>query len=315
MKEDWMAFKVEDTASVNKFFIVKKEGGQVTLERKENGKWLVNGRYPARPDLINLLLLTFRKNEVKYPAGEKARETIIRNIATKGIKCEIFQNGERTKIWYIGQETPDHTGTFMILADPETDEKYEDAYVTWIPGFEGFLTTRFVVDENDWRDRNVISLSPPQIKRIQMEYVNYPDSNYTVEVINKNSFKVSDRKGNLLPVADTIAIKQYLAYFLNLEASIFLTGKVNREADSVKKTPYFATLTVEDIQNRKQVVKFFKKPPEKGKEELYGMVMKDDPDNAYVLFNNDQDFAIVQFFVFGKVMQTTRYFLPSGKRF
>ena len=315
MQEEMMAFKVEDTASVNKFIIVKKEGGEVVLERNENGTWLVNGKYAARMDLVNLLLQTFRKNEVKYPAGEKARETIIRNIATKGIKCEIFQNGERSKIWYIGQETPDHTGTFMILADPETDEKYEDAFVTWIPGFEGFLTTRFVVDVNDWRDRNVISLSPPQIKKISMDYVNHPDSSYSVEVVGKNSFKVITKSGSLLPSADTLAIKQYLAYFLNLEASIFLTGKVNREADSVKKTPYFATLTVEDIRNRKQVVKFFKKPPEKGKEELYGMVMKDDPDNAYILFNNDQDFAIVQFYVFGKVMQTTRYFSPKGRKF
>ena len=308
LADDMLAFKVNDTASVNKFFIASKEGGKVTLERKENGIWMVNGRFRARKDLVNLLLMTFKRTEVKYPAGQKARETIIRNIATKGIKCEIFQNGERTKIWYIGQETPDHTGTFMLLSDPDTDEKYEDAFVTWIPGFEGFLTTRFVVDENDWRDRNVISLTPPQIKSIKMEYVDYPDSSYSVEVLGKNSFRVKDSKGARLSYADTLAIKQYLAYFLNLEASIFLTGKVNREADSVKRTNYFAKLTVEGVQSGKQVVKFFRKPPEKGKEELYGKIMKDDPDNAYILFNNDQDFAIVQFYVFGKVMQTNRYF-------
>ena len=135
-------FAVEDTASIDKIFIAEKNGKKALLERTEKG-WTVNGKYLARMDGINLLLYTFKRTQLKYPPGEKAKETIIRAIATEGKKVEIYQNGKRTKIWYVGASNPDQMGTFMLLSDPDTDEKYEEPAITYISGFEGFLNTRF----------------------------------------------------------------------------------------------------------------------------------------------------------------------------
>jgi hypothetical protein len=47
------------------------------------------------------------------------------------------------KQYYVGHATQDNTGTYMLLTNPETDKNYEDPFVTHIPGFDGFLSTRY----------------------------------------------------------------------------------------------------------------------------------------------------------------------------
>lgn len=132
-------FKYNDTAAITKIFIAEKNGATATLERKDKGNWTINGQFAVRKNNVNLLLYTLKQIAVKFPAGEKLQPTIIQSIATVGKKIEFYGSGnERVKVWYLGATTPDYTGTYMVLADPDTDEKYEQTYVTYIPGSRDF---------------------------------------------------------------------------------------------------------------------------------------------------------------------------------
>ncbi len=94
IKETLRDFAVEDTASINKIFLADKNGHTITLERKSPGLWTVNGKYNARMDAVQTLLYTIKKIDIKEPIGKKAVDNVIKRLAAKAIKCEIYQYGE-----------------------------------------------------------------------------------------------------------------------------------------------------------------------------------------------------------------------------
>lgn len=310
LNEDLKNFAIEDTSTVDKIFIAEKAGGTALLERKGKGNWMINGKFPAYKESVDLLLYTFLRTQAKYPAGEKAKLTVIRSLATVGKKVEIYQDGKRTRIWYVGESTPDHMGTFMVLADPETDEKYEQPFITWIPGFDGYLSTRFFTNEADWRERNLIAARPDAIESIRMSYTGLPDSSFQLGVKTVNSFSVQNLQGKPLPAVDTLNVKQYLAYFTSLGVSAYITDKSKHTIDSLRRTAPFTVLELKLKSGKKDVYKFYHKKAEAEQEKLYEQKFNYDPDNVYVSFNNDKDMAMVQYFVFGKIFQTAAYFSP-----
>ena len=158
-------FKYKDTAQVDKIFIADKDGKSLMLERLK-GTWTVNNTYKARPDIMETLLKTIATVEVKSPVSKLSKENVIKVMASKSIKVEIYSKGNKVKQFYVGHTTQDHLGTYMLLTNIETDENYSEPFVTHIPGFEGFLNTRFITDELDWRDRLVMNIRPPKIKFI-----------------------------------------------------------------------------------------------------------------------------------------------------
>ena len=147
IKETLKDFAVADTASINKIFIADKSGNTITLDRKTAGSWMVNGKYPVRMDVINTLLYTIKRIDIKEPIGKKAQDNVIKRLAAKAVRCEIYQHDKLVKAYYVGTETHDQLGTYMIMMDPETMLPSAKAFVTYIPGFDGYLTTRYFTSE------------------------------------------------------------------------------------------------------------------------------------------------------------------------
>ena len=107
-------FAVKDTASINKIFLADKNGRTLTLERGGDGKWTVNEKYGVRMDALQTLLATIARVDVKEPVGKKAIDNVKKRLAAKSVKCEIYQNGKLAKAYYVGTETQDMKGTYMI---------------------------------------------------------------------------------------------------------------------------------------------------------------------------------------------------------
>lgn len=140
---DLRDFAVSDTASINKLFLVDREGNKSLLTRVSPGKWMVNNKYNARQESINNLLNTIKSLEVKSPVGKNLYNNVMKLMASKSVKIEIYQKGEPVKTYYVGHPTMDNLGTFMYI------EKSTVPYIMHIPGFNGFLSTRYLTKEND----------------------------------------------------------------------------------------------------------------------------------------------------------------------
>ena len=86
-------FSVSDTASVNKIFIADRSGTTITLNRVENN-WIVNNKYEVRKDAITTILNTIQQIRIQRPVPKNAFETVVKNLATTGVKVEIYRENK-----------------------------------------------------------------------------------------------------------------------------------------------------------------------------------------------------------------------------
>jgi hypothetical protein len=314
INESLRDFAVKDTAAINKIFLADKKGKQVLLERKPNGGWTVNGKYSVRPDAIETLLITITKVDVKEPVGKAAKDNVVKKLAAKAVRCEIYQDDELVRAYYVGSETSDYTGTYMILIDPETNKTAEKPFITYIPGFEGYLTTRYFTEEAGWRDRTVYQYVPSDIRSVKLEVPAVPELGYEVVVKGNNDYEIKMLKDNQrLAGVDTFAVKQYLSYFQQLNFESFEVNLEQRQIDSVLKEEPINILTVTDNKGKSNKTKFYaRKPKQEGMLDPSGNVIVFDQDRMDALLDNGKDFVMVQYFTFGKVMPPACYFLKEG---
>ncbi len=302
-------FAIKDTASIDKIFLADKDGKSVLLEKTKTG-WLLNKTHAVRPDALEMLLYTMRMLEVKSPVSKTSLKNVLKILASKSTKVEVYSKGDKIKQYYVGHPTQDHLGTYMLLTDVNNDENYQEPFITHIPGFNGFLSTRYYTEELDWRDRVVMSFKPPQIKQIKLELHELPDSSFVIDLFSMQRFGLKTGKGQQL-IFDEAKLKQYISYFYNINTEVVLDKK-NPLRDSLAKSAIpFATLTIYDRNEGKSVCEFFHKSSYKGLNEKYGINYKYDPDKLFIRYNDGKDYGVAQYYVFGKILQTYQYFLKG----
>ncbi|MBI2269617.1 MAG: hypothetical protein HYU69_04580 [Bacteroidetes bacterium] len=305
-------FALEDTAGVTKLFLADKNNRAITLEKQRPGLWRLNDKFYARNDAVNMLLETMKQIEVKSPVSKNAQENVIKSLAAGGIKIEAYKGDKLIKIYYVGSETQDMLGTYMLLADPETMENSTVPYITYIPGFDGYLTTRYFTNETDWRDRSVFRYTPPEIKSVRVEFPSKPDDGFEINNLPGVKFEVRSLLDNIpLTAIDTMTVKQYISYFQNIQYE--LIEKLEKSLiDSVSVSTPINIITVTDVKGNKNVVKLFYKSAAPGAvDHITGKPAVYDKDRIFALINNGADFVTVQYFVFGKLLQPITYFSPK----
>ncbi|MGZ3883678.1 MAG: DUF4340 domain-containing protein [Bacteroidia bacterium] len=311
LDQDSRNFKLEDTASITRIFLADKNGKSITLTKNDN-KWLVNGKYPARQEAISILLYTIKMLDVKSPVARSAKANVIKFMAAKSVKIEIYYGSELVKQYYVGHEGPNSDGTYMILTDLDSGKNYEDPYLVYIPGFNGFLSVRYFVNEAEWRDRLVINYTPPQISSITMEHLNNPDSSFVIKLNSTTSFELHKlNNGASLPFDET-RMKQYLAYFQNISYETLLTGNKGRTIDSLKQVLPYMRLSIVTKNEGTKTFSFIKKNSTYELNKKYGIDYKYDPDRLFMRFDNEKEIAVIQYYVFGKLLQNYDYFSPKN---
>ncbi len=310
IKETLRDFAVEDTAAITKIFLADKENKTITLERQPTGIWMVNGKFIARRDAIKTLLYTIRKVDVKEPVGKKAQDNVIKNLSGAAVKCEIYQGSKLVKAYYVGTETQDQTGTYMILIDAATMKPSAKPFITYIPGFEGYLTTRYFTDEKSWRDLTVFKYHPDHIQSVRLEIPFKPGLGYEVLANGNNSYEVRTLKDKkTIADLDTISVKQYLAYFQNLNFEAFEDVLSQEQMDSVLHSQPLNILTVTDKDGSSRRVEFYARyPKKKGEQDVNGQEILYDQERMNARIDDSKELVVLQYYVFGKVLPPVDYF-------
>ena len=269
------AFAVKDTASVDKIFISDKSGVNNTLTRNKNGGWTINGHYEARQDKINMLLGTLYRMEVKRPADKASRNLAIREFAAMGRKVEIYQNGALSKVFYVGNTTDENLGTYFIM------EGSENPYVLHLPGFNGFITTRFDIVEDNWRTVPVFRSNAESIEELKIEYVGDPKGSFTLKQQN-GKFTVSG-----LPETDQENTKAYLNNYKFINGQYYVPNPQFRISDSLSLSKPIAIISLKDENPEKsQEIKLFAKSN----------------DHLIALNEKKREVILVQTYVFNRIL-------------
>lgn len=307
--KDERAFAFKDTAAITKIFIADKEGGQSTIVRTKKG-WVVNNKFNCRSDAILNLLEAIKHVEVKMAVPKLGKPSVLKFMASGALKVEIYVGDDLVKQYYVGYESPDNEGSYMLLTNIKTGKNYENPFICFIPGFMGYLMPRYITKENEWRDRLVINYIPPQIKQIKVQHFDMPaDSSFTIDLLNTTTFKLSNAKNQNM-VFDEAKMKQYLAYFQNISYEALITNKNKRLQDSLSSQQPFCVISLLSTDAKTHEYKFYRKAFDGDINPEIGVKYTYDPDRLYLRFDDDKEWAAIQYFVFGKLLMTSNYFLP-----
>lgn len=302
IKKELRDFAVQDTASVDKIFMVKKSNEQVTLTREGNN-WVVNGNYNVRTDAIDLLLKTIHRIQVKAPVSKSALDNVITMLATRNTKVEIYSKGKHLKTLYVGGSTQDQIGTFMML------EGSSVPFVCHIPGFIGYLSTRFFTDERDWRSPLIFDYNFDEIAKIKSVNSEFPEQSFLLTK-DKNVINMQSLDGQEEPIViDTLAVKFFLSNYERVASEFFANKLEPAFMDSLDAAVPFHILEVTDIKGVVSTVEAHRRAGVPSAE-LDEPVPEFDPDRMYAKVNG-KDWVVIQYFVFDQLFHGYQFFLPT----
>lgn len=295
------AFAVEDTASITKIFMANKRGEKVLLERLSNNDWQVNGAVLAEQPKIQLLLSTLKQMQIQMPIPSTMHNTAIGILATKGIKTEIYAGDKLLKTIYVGSETPDKTGTFMLL------EGDEEVYSVHIPGFVGYLTPRFFITEIKWRSKLVFNFLPQEIESYQIQYFKNPEESFTIQTsLFASNQSILNGKNESI-VADSQQVKIVLHSFQNKYVEGYYDDSTftPAERDSLFKLEPYCKIQLKSVQGKLHELTFYEKPVGDRTKERYddqGNELEIDPEKFYVKINDIPQIASIQEYAFRTIL-------------
>jgi hypothetical protein len=313
-------FAITDTASVTKIFLADKFDQKILLDRRANGTWTLNGKFDAHQENTNILLQTLASLQVREPVARAAHDNILKVMAAKSTKVEVYQNTFRiklgnlkllpheklTKTFYIGDPTMDNSGTFGLM------EGADSPVVLYMPGHRGFIASRFSTLETDWRVHTVFSKKLPEIKSITVEFIDQPTDSYKVINENNERLKLIRLFDNTEVVGyDTLKLVSFVNAFRRINFENLMNDMEPQRKDSIMNSAPKHKITLEAKDGSKQSVStFVRLLPEPEVNVFDGSLITYDMDRMFGLVN-EQDFVTIQFFVFDKILLPLSTFAPS----
>lgn len=316
LRGDSADFMVWDTATITKVYLADRLDNETLLERHENG-WTLNKDYKAHPKKIDQLMYTLYKIRIRMPVSRSSHDHIIAQMASNSTKVEIYQivpainlfnkiklfpREKRTKVFYVGEASKDYSGSFMLR------EGADQAYIVYIPGFRGYISTRFTANPDEWRDHTIFRESLANIQSVTVEFCQEPERGFCVENTGKHQYQLTSLTDNTSVPFDTLKVINLLASFGDLRFEALLNNVLTpSRLDSIKRTPVIHHITLVNKEGQTSAIKTFGKKVNFSNAVPYEM-RSDDADRMYALINEDRDMVLIQNYVFDKVLKDINYY-------
>ena len=312
------SFAVKDTATITKIFLADKQNRTVLLERVTAGEWQLNDTYLARQSGVELLLETMANLVPRYPVPKNAHDNIVAQMAAQSVKVEVYQEVYRidlfdrirmfpheklTKVYYVGSATADNMGTFMLM------EGADMPFVVQLLGLRGYVAPRYSTLEKEWRDHTVFKTKLYDIREVVMEVPGDPEGSYRI-VNGEDGITFSGMAANRPMPYDTLKMMNFLTAFTDIRFESLIEGMDPAMQDSIINSMPMNILTVVDTEGNTNTVKTFFKPNSERTFDPQGNVYAYDVDRLYGLVNGGEDFVLLQYYVFDRVLRPISYFMP-----
>jgi|YNPMSStandDraft_2_1061718.scaffolds.fasta_scaffold00167_2 hypothetical protein len=230
-------FAVKDTAAIGSVTITGyldgKMVGKVYLTKKGN-QWWVNEEFKAQNVAVENLLKTIYAIQMRQPLHPNAIENVKKLIKKRNVHVIIKnQTGKVLKGYYLGPATPDTKGNYVIL------EGAENPYIAEIPGFEGYLSTRFSANPDVWKDYTLWNFSSDDFHHFELKDKKQKSIVYILR--KKGSYILNNQV-----FADSTFLKKMAKNYLKCVATGPAKPTFPNAQDSLTKIPAEFTLKVND---------------------------------------------------------------------
>lgn len=215
-------FRIADVDQIGKIFLASRiRGTQFILER-QGDNWFVNDTIPVYPEIITNLMTAIRTMKIRYRPATAAIPNIVKDLAVDQVKTEIYdRQGNLMKAYYVGGETSDARGTYVIM------EGSEKPMVMQIPGMTGSFKVRYDLSFLDIMDKAIFREDPEQIEYVSLEYPKQRNKSFILDL--------SSGKAEVAPFYETTPlinqavnagqVQRYLQKFEKVIAEILITNK------------------------------------------------------------------------------------------
>lgn len=311
-------FSIEDTSIVTKFFLADKLGHFVKVQRIADNKWILNDTFPVAPDMVEVMLKTFKSIDIKAPVAKSSRNTIIRLLSAKSVKTEIYQRVYRinlfnkvklfpyeklTRTYYVGDATMNNTGTFMLM------EGSQDPYIIHIPGFKGFVNSRYSPLAADWRSHSIYKFRLPDIQSVKITYLDKPEQSFLLLNKGDRSFVLSSLQDNRQVMNyDTLKLIGFLGAFRNVNFESLIDDITPAKRDSLLIAKPTMQIELTDNLNKTHILKAWRRKADAGQVDMEGNETEWDMDRMYALNEDTNDLITIQYFVFQEIMVPLSWF-------
>ncbi|HWZ21194.1 MAG TPA: DUF4340 domain-containing protein [Cytophagaceae bacterium] len=264
-----------DSSSINKITLLYNN--KTTVLTKDLIQWEVNGKYKARPNLIQLMIVGLSKAEVKRSVAEENKKKVIEFLKQKGIRVKA-EGANWSKNFLIYTNENDANSSYYL------EEGSSEPYIVYVPGFSGDMANLFKMDELDWRSKALFISTPVSLQKIKVSYPAYKTSN--VEILwnaNKTFNVVGVNK------VDSVKVITYLSQFEQVNVDNYIYIDKETIMASLRKNAPQAIVEVADLDpagNHKLSIYSDSKEP-KG---IYAIV---EPENELVTMKPETLFRIL----------------------
>jgi len=303
-------FAIRDTAVIGRIFLADPHGGRVDLRRTRSG-WMLDGKYPALPAMMQQLMHTLYNQRAAAPVSKSAHNMVVTGLSSNHVKAEVFDTtGKRMRSFYVGGEVEGFNGTYMLM------DGAKRPYVITLSSFEGYLTPRYSTSWYDWRDRTVFNIPADRVQSVAVTY----------EVDTLRSFRISRTAAGVVatmpgtppPAASNEnRAKTYLGFFQNVNAEGYLngrTGMTENFAASRRKCLVEVATTAGDTQRIAVWYVPFYERSKNGLEPI-GQFGDFDADRYYAVMNGGRDTVFIQQQAFEKIFRDgPEFFAPDRPR-
>jgi hypothetical protein len=315
-EEPYADFAIKDTANIGKVVISEKDGGLITIVRGDDNLWYIEETgNRAQPYNINLILETAYRIKVKQDVPPKNVENVITQLSIRHRKVQFFEKGasEPFKVWYVGNATNDHMGTFMLLE--KDGVKSSLPYITHKPGVYGSLDVRFFSDEYLWRYSGVFNYGVGEIKSIEVTFFNDLKNSYSIDVTDKGKVILKDHNKNIIPVFDSAQVKHYVTHYRDIYYESINRQLTAEQVDSVMASPPVHQFKVTDQKGEHKTVVLWPLPDT-------DLLFEETPfnekgyntDRAWASINGSKELVKIQYHSWDLLLKPLWYYLPIEKK-
>jgi hypothetical protein len=205
----------------------------VTLDYK-GSRWMVNDRYPADPDMIDVLFATLQQAEPRRPVSKTLQDSVAKQVRQHGVTVMLYSSAERITYFIAGGN---ETKTQAVFLEPES----ELTYLMTIPGYRVYVSGIFELPEAGWRNKRVFAFNWRNFSNLELRYPSRPDDSFVVEM-EDNYFGIRGMESDtthLNDFLDGVSLLHVLAYAGSSE-----------QFDSLSRHTPLMSIVVNDVGQR-----------------------------------------------------------------
>ena len=287
-------FAINDTTNVTKIKYVYN-GEVLELSRKKS-LWVVNNKYPAKMQLVNVTLKFLQQFNIISTVPKESVPMAIEALNERSLQVTIEDTGEPIVQYRFCEIDTAPSKAYIIM------EGSSKPYIANITGFDLPLFTLFSTSERMWRDRKIFTTEIEDMMMVGLAYPRNPDNSFAISRIN-DSLQVKQGDEIYRNVSKE-AVENYFIGVAKLNADHVGIERLNIQYNDIKNVLPYAELVIKNTDNNLETLKIYQIP-------VKNSPSKTDPDALLGLVGRDTIPVLIKYIDFDPLLKLKADFVKK----